>query len=341
MFFVGGFFLAVYLLINSRKLKDIINRCDYFYYLFLAVLTFASLLGIHPVESILGGSYRHQGVLFFFTLWLVMKFIQMLDNKKRNFLSFILTISIFLESLVLIMQKLFNFSLVNDRPIGTVGEANAAAIFIAIGLYFVIKTFQSEKIRGLIKWIFLSIMFLAILLSGSRTALLVVLLNIFLFRKEIFEGINVKKGYLITIYLILIGSSLFVITKAFMARKNLLFEDRFLYYELGIKEYLKRPWFGYGAESEEIIYNQAFKIAEMPLEGMVVERSHNLILSLLLWSGRIGLVSFCLWVIFEILELIKNKKKERLKILLLFFLFSMLQPLWLVHFLLLVLIFKL
>ena len=72
-FLTGSFLICVFWLINIAKSGGFLKlgRKDLLYFFWIGIISLASLLGIHPLESFLGGSYRHQGVIFFLGLWLV------------------------------------------------------------------------------------------------------------------------------------------------------------------------------------------------------------------------------------------------------------------------------
>src|SRR5688572_25242156 len=135
----GGLVLLVYWLVklvkNLEKLK--ITKSDKFYLIWLAISLMASLFGVNPQISVLGGSYRYQGILFFFTLWLVSKTAQQLDKNQKNFLHKAVATCVLIESVLVIA----------GYRIGTIGEVNAVSGFLAMGMYFVYLTWP--------KWILL------------------------------------------------------------------------------------------------------------------------------------------------------------------------------------------
>ena len=76
IFLLGGIVILFYFLINFKKL--VINKSDKWYLLWLLTLLVSSFLGEDFKTGILGGSYRHQGFIFFLCLWLVIKFKNLL-----------------------------------------------------------------------------------------------------------------------------------------------------------------------------------------------------------------------------------------------------------------------
>lgn len=82
VFWIGGFILfVVWIFSLSSLLEKLITKSDYYYFLWIIILTLSSLVGVHPQDSIIGGSYRHQGIIFFASLWVIGKTISRLDKK--------------------------------------------------------------------------------------------------------------------------------------------------------------------------------------------------------------------------------------------------------------------
>jgi len=151
-FFLGGIFLCLFWLKKLWKNPAglVLKKSDYFYLIWLVLLLISSLLGIDPLASILGGSYRHQGVLFFFALWLTGKTIAILTPRQKSLLQKGIALAVIIEAVLVFIS-----------PLGTLGEANAVAGFLAIGSFFLIS----------FKPLLLPVVFLAILATGSKIGL--------------------------------------------------------------------------------------------------------------------------------------------------------------------------
>lgn len=285
-------------------------KSDFLFIIWLLLLFISSLLGIHPLESILGGSYRHQGVLFFLGLWLVKKTLEILPEEKKLFLKKGIAAAVMLEAVVVILQMLLgktHFA----RPLGTLGEPNAVAGFLAIGSFFVSFWFLP---------------FLAIFLTGSRAG--IVALTVF------FLGRFRRLSFVMILFIVF--AAVFVFHRGAELRPKSKFEDRGLFWQMAATFIKERPIWGWGAESQESLYDKEFARREMPLEGMIVDRAHNLFLDVAIWSGIAGLLAFVGWLVFLGFELKKNTLG--LFGLLAWLSFSMMQPLGVVHWLLLMLL---
>lgn len=307
VYLVGCIAITIYLVFH----RPVFHFRDVIYWLWLAILTYASLNGIHPLESIWGGSYRHQGVIFFLGLWVILKFIESLepDDKRLLLLGFLPLICF--ESLIVISQKVSGLNLLNSRPMGTFGEPNATAGFLAVGMYLVFKGLREIKL-GKIIWPFAILVLIAVFITGSRSGLLA--------------------SGCVLVSLIPIRSVNSIFTSGLLIRTDSLYENRLTFWQMAIDGIKRRPLWGYGAESGEVFYNLAFAKAEMPLVGLIVDRSHNIFLDVAMWSGLIGLGVFILWFIVNW----KNSWG-----LVAWLIFASLQPLGVVHWMLLLLLFGL
>ena len=335
-FWLGGFFLTVFWLFKLRvKLPKVVTWVDLWYFSWLFILLISSIFGLHPSDSVIGGSYRHQGVLFFFTLWLVGKTITILPNKDKKLLIKIIGAGVIIESLLVILQwpldPIFSFPMtVNGRPLGTFGEPNAAAGFLAVGASF-LSRFTS-----------LLLVLAAILVTQSRSgilSLLTIILGFFVInRKKITNWSVQKKIYASLSLLVMLVAAGLTIKEASLTRQNSVFEERGMYWKLGWQKVRERPLLGYGAESGEAVYEDSFAKANLPLFGLIVDRSHNLFLDVAIWSGIIGLVLFLSWMLTASNSLVRQGKWINIIGFLAWLVFSTFQPLGVVHWVLLFLI---
>lgn len=308
------------------------------YFIWLLVLLYSSLKGVHPAESIIGTGYRHQGVLFFLGLWIVYQGLKFLSKKSKENLVRLLAFSAIFEAIFVIIQKYFIASMtLNSRPFGTFGEPNAVAGFLALSGIFVLRDFPRK-----FKAIAIAILFIAINFTESRTGLvtLFVIVTFYLLR---------SRNLLLVSFLGIVVYSL--VSNIFVLRETSMFENRQLFSVYALEAIDERPFIGYGAESAVKVFERKFKEHEMPLMDLSIDRSHNLFLDILLWSGIIGFISFISWLIslFKKALIEKDVYKRGLQSQKLYkiagfsgwLLFSMFQPLGVVHWLLLLLILSL
>ena len=296
LFLILGFLLTTFWIYKSlvKKQSFILDRSDIFYLLWLLVMIVSSIFGVHPLESIIGGSYRHQGVLFFFTLWLVYKTVQLFNKQDKIFLGKGIGLAVLGQALIFFI-----------KPLGTIGEINAVAGFLVIGSYFVLEYLSK---------IYLVIPIIAIFITKSRAGMLALLPILFLQKQKIL--------------MVLIVILTIVISYQHISSP---FEDRFLIWKLGVQSVIQKPTLGYGAESGEIVFDKVFKARKINLENLAIDRAHNLFLDVAMWSGVIGLIFFVGYLIERYKSLEDRYKKFAF---LSFLIYSMFQPLSIVHWLL-------
>lgn len=261
---VGGFFLSLFWLFRTKP--PLAN----WFLLWIFVLCIASIVGVHPADSIVGGGYRHQGVLYFFTMYLIGQTIQLLSKQAQLSLIYLLRLGVIAESCVVILQKIFDWG---SRPLGTFGEPNATAGFLAIGLYWLVQTNR---------WSWAVVVCLAIVATGSRGGILaacIILSSRIISKKVIVLIIGI-------IAVMFIGIS----------RPSSVYENRPLFWRYATNAITARPLLGYGAESSELLFEQMFLKDHVRLIDLTVDRSHNIFLDILMWSGIAGFVVFLLWL---------------------------------------------
>lgn len=316
----GGVFLIVFWIYRLviRKQEIVFKKTDYFYLLWLLVLTVASILGVHLVESVLGGSYRHQGVIFFFTLWLIYKTVEIIPGDKKAVLYKGIAWAVILEAFIILIQYATKH-VYFGRPLGTLGEANAVAGFLAIGSVLVYENLPS---------LLFAIPFISILIAESRSGALTASAALVPVASR-FGGL-VRR---VSLILLAVFCALFLVLVS-KEKSSSPFENRVLIWNLGVNKIASRPVLGYGAESGEAVYDKAFAEINLPLDGLIVDRSHNLVLDVMVWSGLVGLIPFSLFIYERFKELRGYRKYGLIS----FLLYSMFQPLSVVHWLFLFLL---
>ncbi len=321
IFLLGGFFLTTFWLFKSITSKKVSNieKSDRWFLIWLATLFISGLFQEGSTINIVRESYRQQGILFFLTLFLVGVSVRVLSKDKKTLLKKVLTTTILLEGMVVVFQLLTK-NLYFGLPLGTMGETNAIAGFIAIGIFIAYQILPRI-------WTFA--LLIPIILTMSRAGIMsasVFLLT--LFNKK------VKPALFLLMLLIPLFLVVFISGKKEFSK----FENRFLFWEMGISAIKEKPILGFGPESQATIYSRAFAEKNIPLVDLQIDRAHNLFVDILLWSGILGLIPFSLWLISEFKRSDETYKKLAL---LSFLIFSFFQPLSVVHWVLIMVIFNL
>jgi hypothetical protein len=326
---IGGFFLTIFWLvrIGLGKRLNIPIHIRWFA-AWIVVLLVSSLFGIHPLESIIGGSYRHQGVLFFFTLFLVFQTKEILPQVYKTGFTKWVAFQVIMESLIVIVDKILHFS---RRPLGTIGEPNAIAGCLAFGLYWV---WNMPKIKVRIRILLCLLIVSAIIATESRagiiTALVVLSGSMYMdFRNIIMnrhERLFVGSGIFLTI-----GMCLFFVWQIFLVRPVSLYENRIMYWNMVVQEISQKLFLGFGAETGEVVFDRTFTKNGIQLFDTMVDRSHNIFFDVLMWSGVVGLVVFLLWIVLLGRRLYIEKDWARFTAFGGWLIFASFQPVGVVH----------
>lgn len=296
--------------------KIIFAKADGYYWGWVLTLALSGIMSEDFAQAVFGGSYRFQGVIFFAGIWFVGKFIALLDPKDRNLLGKLIAAAVIFEAVLVFGQLAFGM-LYFGRPLGTLGEPNAVGGFLAIGVYFLSLHFSSR-----FSWLAA----IAVLITRSRTAFLALGVWMFLLAKKIGR----KAAPLL---LAAFALSFFGVFYLSLGRVEDTVENRSVIWKFAIDAVTQKPWSGWGPESGEGVFEKLFLEKKgIILDGLMIDRAHNLFLDLSMWSGVIGLSLFSLWFV----EVFKRSDAQKRTALLAFLTYAFFQPLSVVHWVMLI-----
>lgn len=263
-------------------------------WLFVIVLGLTAIQG--GVISLFGSVFRKQGWVFFFQLWIFYLGLRSFDKETIRRSLWGLKLSVIILVSIGIIESLSGW----NRISSTFGEPNAFAGYLALILPLILD--RSWWWVGI--WIVVGI-----ILSGSRAAVLAIAGESTIFIIGVQQNIKIK------LLFISIGLLVVVLTFLFFNSKNIrvsTVDNRFEIWQLSVKAIVARPFWGYGVDNIEGVLNKFVTNKDMGSAALVVDRSHSLILDLLLWSGIVGLLSFAGWSGSVILGYVKNIKTGNL-----------------------------
>jgi len=317
VFWTGSLVLFAHLAIKKELPKNMFLPKNILYGLWLIIGLFASFGANNVLDSLIGGSYRKQGLVFFFGMFVLGKTIFSLSKKDKLTLVKFLSITTLVISVAIFYQKLQNKYL-----LATIGEPNAVASIISLGVvYFFLEKTTNFSLTFFIFSV-LSILFIG---SLSGFFVLVVLFPLSFLAKRAKSKIFLVIVSLIAISLPIVG--------ALFKKDAPYFESRLQFWKYATSAIEQKPYLGYGFESQELIYEKAYKKDEVPLDFLIVDRAHNLFLDVILWTGILGLFSFFGWLFFELKDLVLGKKYLQFGSILALLAYSMIQPLSIIHWL--------
>lgn len=318
--------------------------------LFLTSLLISSVLQPHVVQSLFGTYPYYQGILLYVFLLLLALLVSAVPVSLRMY-SYAIVTSACGVALVAIGQwvgiHILNMHIATyaGRVVSTFGQPNLYSGYLVMVLPFFI--FLLEKTSGKRKMFLIVatiLVLFGIVASTSRlaygmTLFIGVSCAIFYLRKSKFF-----KKILIGLCLVVVALGIIILPKIiqsefidpfdnyWLARNNP--EKRVFIWQVALLQGLKSPMLGYGVDSFRSVYSSYFNdaVKDKTYESrkvLVVDRAHNYVLDLFIYSGIFGIL---LWTL-----LVKNMfvrlRHQRLLFLalMLYVIFVMIQPQSIVH----------
>lgn len=303
VFLVGGFiFLLLFVFSKAPRIK--VSNTQLWYFIWLFVLIVSSLINGVFIQSVIGNNtYRGQGLLFFF-------FGGMLLMTKHNIKIGLL--KIFWVAVTL--ATLYSLFMGSREFIWYIGSAPLAGSLIILSALCFSTTYV----------LFSTIPLLLLSNETSLGIFVFVLLVSALFRLSISPRLKLVLISILFVATIAIGNQ--------HATSGLVsIEDRHSLQDIATEAILKKPLLGYGAESTTRVFENALLYQNIHLEGLVIDRSHNLLLDIALWSGFLGVISFLAFIYFLLKETWEAQLYMQFTMLMSLLLYSFFQPFSALH----------
>ncbi len=310
---LSSFFWLIYSTKDpSIKIKR--SKLQFLSALFLLFLLLSSLLGINPQSSFFGNPPYYQGLFLYLTLFL---FFLIVSSVKIDFVKYSWAVTlpaIFVSFFAIkdfLLLNIFHQMIPNfaGRVVTTFGQPNLYSGFLLLCLPFIYFLISKGKNLNYLQLTASALSGMAILVSKSRSAILILgllLFVIFLSKVSRYKYIIVVCAFLLLIISVYISFNLqtgLFFKELIEPRTNQWLVDnspekRTFIWQVAGELILKRPIFGYGLEN----INQAFtfylnsfdlnsnKLSYVySLKEVVIDRSHSYILDLWLYSGVLTL----------------------------------------------------
>lgn len=292
--------------------------------LFTAILLVTSLTGIDPKNSLLGREPYFQGWVLYAYLFLFYLMVKTFPIEIKKYAVVICAAALLVSFLAIkdwILLNIFNTQVLTyaGRVVSSFGQPNFFAGFLLLSLPFSYLLFKDgDKRWQLLGWGSGLSAMVGILISYSRSAILLALALLLLglineLRVKFKVGLIVGLVVLGSLSLALVVSSGLVgseVSKPLTTQNPDLtkesVEKRIYIWPQVIKVAWQKPLLGYGLENigkafsdyfEENRYqlfeaNQKISPVLLSLKELNINRSHNYVLDLLLFSGVIGLLGW-------------------------------------------------
>ncbi|MFH1451004.1 MAG: O-antigen ligase family protein [bacterium] len=321
------------LLLFNQKYRPRLSFIFIAVLVFIEAFGLSTLRSVNPYRSFWGTMERMEGFISLLHLFAFFVVATSVFREEKGFLKFFRFFVILSVPLALtgIIQKLGISALfakpdyttggiigplVFTRVSGLLGNpvffGNYLAVMIFLALFFV---FAEKTRKGKIFFVSAAILNASVLLlTGTRGAWVATLLGgtflslVWLFfinkslkkRRIFFLATFVCVG-LLSLFLFLSQRGLLPVTD-FFTRYQSFFDSavaknsRIYVWETGLTAVKERPFFGFGLESFNYVYNKHYRVQTAPyaLEEFSFDRAHNVVVDLLVAGGMIGLISYLL-----------------------------------------------
>ncbi len=336
----------LYTLFHSKSnIHYTISRSSFFFLsALIGVLSLSTFFSHSPLISFYGSDSRHYGVLFL--LILIITFFSIRSHKPttRDIVSFLfipLTLSGIITAVWAILQYIhlppifggiLNFASLSARSFAGMGQPNFCAQFLLfpffIAWYFLIHNYRTKSPNKYTKWyIFFSLQLIflyltALYTTGSRAGMLgiitgsSVLLSTF-FASKYFNtflyGKYILSGSLITLFIGIIGLFLLIVffgesIAHFFGNRGESIAARFYFWNDALHLIPHFFWTGTGADMLSTPFAQTLSVQALEPENFssLPDRSHSIILDILLQYGIFGFLLFIFGIWKTVHTAIKN-----------------------------------
>lgn len=291
----GQFLIEILLIVSLFKLK--LNELKQFrlttFHILLISIFFFSILNFftYPTpEAFFGNQFRRQGM---FLLWHLLAFAFLTSLLPMKEEIHIKNLSFPQLSLILVTISSFLFGTSPDgRAVGPFGEPNSLGIYAAF----------LWPLTG--KYVFAIPAFVVILLSGSRSALIalgVQLLFLLLTTKLHFKPIKATAACLLIIVFCLFLP--FLETQAE-------YQNRPLIWKTAFSAALQKPIIGWGFGNTGLALERSAYTLENSLRFEYVDSTHNLLLEWFLEGGIVGMILLILLITLTLKALLQSNKNS-------------------------------
>ncbi len=309
-------------LVHQKKIKLRWNAIKITSLIFVVILLFTSVLGTDTMASLTGKEPYFQGWVVYSYLWFFSLMVSSIHISLKTW-SLGLVLSGFLVAFVAIRQFVeINFlgyyiPTYAGRVVSTFGQPNFYGGFLLLTLPFMTR-------KGW--WIMTGFLMIvvAIILSQSRTALILLsgLMMIWLI-KQLKGKKQLVFGVALGTIILAITLSVFLSRLLFVSNPDLTkesVENRVYIWPLSWQLILQKPFLGYGLENistaftnyfeenKHALFEENLKVQPFMfgLKDLILDRSHNYLLDLSLFSGVLGLATWLI-LIFTLFKSVKSK----------------------------------
>jgi O-antigen ligase len=256
------------------------------YFLFMLLLTVSALFNGEFEQGFLGQPYRYQGVLFFLSCGGLVLLVSQTHTAKKYAREWMKTVAIVgtISSVIVMVQYLqiylFHIPILSyaGRPIGTFGNPNFAAGYLALSYVFAYVVSPTRKYKIVATLVFGTAILCTASLSGIGSFLAVFLVH--------WLSKQWKKMFITIVLALVVSSGMYV---AYSQRTPSSFDRRSVIWGKAVQATLAKPIIGWGPENFAQAFNTYIREEELHLLHIRIDKAHNEQLEVSVAGGLIGL----------------------------------------------------
>lgn len=273
------------------------DRLDASVLVFALILTLTSLLGTNPQRAVFGSPMRSEGLLMWYIYLATFLLARRLDRTTIRMLPRALVLTAGIAAFWVLADGIrlaFGDQTIPryaGRLVGSFGQAN----FLALYLLTAVPLTMIVGIRPLARMIVLLVFGVGILLTFSRATFLIgTLITWFTFAKGRLAKMTVVIFVACGITIGILAGQRTHLFQSFWNPTN--FESRAFVWPTVLRVTLEEPWVGTGLETLPERFVRAIPGGYRLVETMLVDRSHNLFLDLVVHGGFLLFASYLVFL---------------------------------------------
>jgi len=297
---------------------------------FLVLITISDLHGLYPYKSIWSNFERMEGLVthvHLFLYFITATVMLASEEAWRWFFNTSLAVSVIVS--INGISQLFgaNGYLYNgNRLDATLGNADYLAVYMLFNIFFAIFLFFRSAGKKAWQWVYGIVVVLELfvlyftatrgVVLGFAAGLLLAMLIIAIFEKQ--RKVLKRVAVSIIVIVVVVAGAFFLMRNVPAIRNNAVLgrfagisltdpttQSRFLIWHMAFEGFKARPFFGYGQENFNYVFNQYYN-PQLYGQEQWFDRAHNVIFDWLIAGGILGLLSYLSLFVFAFYYLWKK-----------------------------------
>lgn len=286
----------------------------------------SAILGLDFYKSFFSTFERFEGIILWVFLWVYLWLLQVNFKKIADWYSYfrITVLMSFFVSIYAIIQKFSIFNVFHagiDRAASTLDNAAFLGAYLLLALALGLVLFFKDKAWQRWFWLGVNLVNLWVLyLTYTRSALLGLLVALFILvwlylwsKKSWYRALSIGLVLLVIVSGFLLKTNLassnnFLVNRFVNVWQDASIQNRLIIWQKSLASAPEHLLTGVGWENFDIVYN---KFYTPNINEDWFDRSHNVLVDLLVMTGVIGLALYLLWYLIFLVKAYRFSKIDR------------------------------